>query len=340
MNTQLFGFAKKTLLLGLAVCISAAPGFAVSSAAAQTSQASATEPDYQSLVQKGLREYELGNFSEAKAFFQQAHQLSPNARTLRGLGMTSYEMRRYVEAIDYFERALASNERGLTAQMRSEVSQLLNQARSFVTKLNLSVTPANAQLGIDTRAVARDKDGAILLDPGTHELVIEAPNHETVTRSIRGDGGETLTLAINLRYTETSIALDKPPLAPAAPQQPFAAAAATNEVQDRSSLAPYVVIGVSAAVAVAGGVLLAVALSNKAAVENPNPSTDGGPRYTDYQGKADSVLPLSAAGITALSLGVVGAAAGLTWKLMSDGERSPTAALSVAPGGLSLHGSF
>jgi len=37
---------------------------------------------------------------------------------------------------------------------------------------------------LDTRAVARDRGGAILLDPGTHELVIEAPNHEAVTRSI------------------------------------------------------------------------------------------------------------------------------------------------------------
>jgi len=118
-------------------------------------------------------------------------------------------MRRYVEAIDYFERALASKERALTAQMRNEVSQLLNQARSFVTKLNLTVTPADAQLALDTRAAARDQDGAILLDPGTHELVIEAPNHETVTRSIRGDGGETLTLAINLRYKALSVDYDE-----------------------------------------------------------------------------------------------------------------------------------
>ncbi|HTU57922.1 MAG TPA: tetratricopeptide repeat protein, partial [Polyangiales bacterium] len=249
------GFTKKTLPIGLAVWMTALPGLAVSNAAAQASQAQgpAAEPDYQTLVQKGLREYELGNFSEAKAFFQQAHQLSPNARTLRGLGMTSYEMRRYVEAIDYFERALGSNERALTAQMRSEVSQLLNQARSFVSKLNLTVTPTDAQLRIDTRAVARDEDGAILLDPGTHELVIEAPNHETATRSLRGDGGETLTLAINLRSTETSITVEKEP---PAPQQPFAAT--SYEPQDRSSVAPYVVIGVSAAVAVAGGVLLAV----------------------------------------------------------------------------------
>jgi tetratricopeptide (TPR) repeat protein len=330
---------RKGLVLGLVLCMSVGHGFAVSRALAQAPQAA--EADYQSLVQKGLREYELGNFSEAKAFFQQAHQLSPNARTLRGLGMTSYEMRRYVEAIDYFKRSLAAEERALTPQMRGEVNQLLKQARSFVTKLNLTVTPADAQLRIDTREVARDQDGAILLDPGTHELVMEAPMHETVTRSIRSDGGEVLTLAITMRNTELTtaepVAQDNTP-----PLQPFAAGSAGQAapVEAQSSLAPYVVIGVSTAVAVTGGILLAVALSNKAAVENPNPSTNGGPRYADYQGKADSVLPLSAAGITALSLGVVGAAAGLTWKLMSEGEQRPSAAVSVAPGGLSLRGTF
>lgn len=338
MNIQLFSATQRgrvfRLLLNLAVCTSALAPRAV----AQTSQSA--EPDYQTLVQKGLREYELGNFSEAKAFFQQAHQLSPNARTLRGLGMASYEMRRYVEAIDYFQRALASNERALTAAMRAEVAQLLRQARSFVTKLQLTVSPADAQVRLDTRDVARDEDGAILMDPGTHELVVEAPEHETVTRSIRSDGAEALTLAIHLRRSETSAepaALElatAPPMAASAAQQPAALQASDN------SLAPYVVIGVSAAVAVAGGVLLAVALSNKAAVEDPDPTSDGGPRYADYRGKADSVLPLSAAGITALSLGVVGAAAGLTWKLMSNGERGPAATLTVSPGALALRGRF
>jgi tetratricopeptide (TPR) repeat protein len=334
MNPQFSCFTRASLV-GLALGIGSAP--VVTIAAAQASQAAA--PDYQALVQKGLSEYELGNFSEAKAFFQQAHQLSPNARTLRGLGMTSYEMRRYVEAIDYFQRALASEERALTAQMHSEVTQLLSQARSFVTKLELTVTPDNVKLRLDTRELARDKDGSILLDPGTHELVIEAPKHETVTRSIRSDGGEVLSLAINLRNTEAAAAVESS-ARELAPPQPLAAGSEPAPVPEPSSLAPYVVIGVSAAVAVAGGVLLAVALSNKAAVENPNPATDGGPRYADYQAKADSVLPLSAAGITALSLGVVGAAAGLTWKLMSDDERSPTATLSLAPGGLSLRGQF
>jgi tetratricopeptide (TPR) repeat protein len=335
MNHRHFSF--KRAALRLLVCLSISTAAAVG-AAAQTAQPGQT--DYQSLVEKGLQEYELGNFSEAKAFFQQAHRLSPNARTLRGLGMTAYEMRRYVEAIGYFELALASNERALTTQLRTEVTQLLSQARSFVAKLNLAVTPGDAQLRLDTREVVRDKDGSILLDPGVHELLIEAPKHEPVTRSIRSDGGEALTLVINLRNTEASPAIEGTPVELAPTPALAAGSEPTPALARESSTGPYVMIGVSAAVAIAGGVLLAVALSNKASVENPNPSTDGGPRYADYQDKADSVLPLSAAGITALSVGVAGAAAGLTWKLMSDGERSPTAALSVAPGGLSLHGNF
>jgi tetratricopeptide (TPR) repeat protein len=298
-------------------------------------------------VQKGLREYELGNFNEAKAFFQQAHQLSPNARTLRGLGMTSYELRRYVEAVDYFQHALDSSERPLTPQMRTEVTQLLSQARSFVTRLTLDVTPTHAQLRLDTREVARDRDGTILLDPGTHELVIEAPEHETVTRTIRSDGSEALTLAITLRSTRVlSPALANATAAPVelAPAQPIAASAAPEPLPAQphsdSSVGPYIAIGASAVVVVAGGALLAVALSNKASVENPSASDSTGPRYQDYQSKADSVLPLSAAGITALALGAVGIAAGLTWKLMSDRERTPTAAFSASPGGLSLHGQF
>lgn len=302
------------LLLSLLACVCGWTALCEPAALAQ---------DYQDLVQQGLREFELGNFSEAKAFFQQAHQLSPNARTLRGLGMASYELRHYVEAIDDFQKALTSKERPLTPQMHAEVSRLLTQARSFVTRLKLRVTPSDAQLRLDTRELFRDSDGSILLDPGSHELVADAADYETVTRSIRGDVGETLSLTLTLHSTATV----------AEPLTPPAAHTAGS-----SSIAPYIVIGVSTALAIAGGVLLAVALNNKHAVENTQPTADG-PRYADYQDRAVSVLPLSAAGIAGLALGLAGVAAGVTWKLTYD-ERATTTALALSPGGLTLSGQF
>ena len=279
-----------------------------------------TQTEYQSLVEKGLQEFEVGNYSEARVFFQRAHQIAPNARTLRSLGMTSYEIRHYVEAQDYLQQALASETRPLTPQLRDEVTQLLNQARSFITRLQLTVSPADARARIDTHEVTRDKDGAILLDPGTHELTVEAPDHESITRSIHSEGSEALTLDIRLR--ETTIPAQASP---------------------SSSVGPYILMAGSAAAAVAGGALLTIALSNKHAVENPSQNTPDGPRYADYEAKANSVMPLSAAGIAALTAGGVGLAASLIWKLTSQSpapENRPSTTLTLTPTTLILHGRY
>jgi len=326
-------------------------GAALAGSSPIAAQAQGGESEYQGLIQKGLHEYELGNFHEARAFFLRAHALSPNARTLRGLGMSAYELRNYVEAIEYFQKALHTNERALTPQMRTEVSQLLSQARSFVTRLALTVQPETARLRIDTREVVRDTDGSLLMDPGTHQLVVEAPDYEPVTRSIRTDGGETLSLTIDLRSTREPPPAEAQPVelepaqAPAAPLAPEPAAlvpaASAPAEAESSSVAPWIVVGVSGAVAIGGAVLLAVALSNKHAVENPGGGGDMGPRYADYRGKEDSVLPLSAAGIAALSLGLAGVTAGFIWKVSSErGDEQRSARLSITPRGLELRGRF
>ncbi|HEX4355191.1 MAG TPA: hypothetical protein VHZ95_19805, partial [Polyangiales bacterium] len=185
-------------LSGLLSCFVLCAALSVSNEVA--AQGKRNDTDYQKAIQQALHEYDLGNFNEAKAFFTQAHAISPNARTLRGLGMSSYELRNYVEAIDYFEQSLGSNERPLTVQMRGEVSQLLKQARTFVTRLRITLEPGvAADLRIDTRPVSKDAQGEVLVDPGSHELVAEAPNYETTTRSIRTDGGEELTLTLSLQ---------------------------------------------------------------------------------------------------------------------------------------------
>jgi tetratricopeptide (TPR) repeat protein len=312
-----------------------------------SAQAQGVESEYQSVVQKGLHEYELGNFSEAKAFFLRAHTLSPNARTLRGLGMSSYELRNYVEAIDYFQKALDASERPLTAHMRGEVSQLLSQARSFVTRLTLTVQPANAQVHLDTREVSRDTDGNVLMDPGTHQLVVEAPDCESVTRAIRTDGNETLLLNISLRNTRESLPVEgqpielEPDLAPAVPQPSAPGTATETTTAQSSSLAPWIVVGASSVVAIAGGVLLAIALSNKHDVENAKGSAEQGPRYEDYRSKESSVLPLSVAGITALSVGIAGVTAGMVWKIAGGrSDERASARLSITPFGVSARGRF
>lgn len=289
---------------------------------AQGSAAAEDSAEYKQLVKQALHEFQLGNFSEAKSFFTQAHGISPNARTLRGLGMSSYELRAYVEAIDYFEAALASIERPLTNEMRTEVTRLLAQARAFITHVKLNLEPANAVVLVDTHPARRDSSGELLLDPGTHELSFEAHEYETTTRSIRADGNETLAFSIKLRPLRPApVAAQETPFEAPLPPQPKAAPASAPPAA--TSAGPWIVIGVSGAVVVAGGVLLALALNDKASVEHPKGNGVDGPYYSDYYGANQRVLPLSAAGIAALCAGGVGMALGVIWKV-SEGASVET----------------
>jgi hypothetical protein len=323
-------------ILLLAVCVACA---LATQASAQSKRGDAA--DYQKLVQQALHEYELGNFSEAKAFFAQAHALSPNARTLRGLGMSAYELRNYVEASGYFDQALNSPDRPLTVPMRAEVSQLLKQARGFVTRLRIKLEPASAELRIDTRPVSKDAAGFVMLDPGAHELVAEARDYEPMTRTIRTDGGEELTLGITLHPTAEAKdeAANEAP-APVAATEPTKPAAHTAT----SSVGPWILIGASAAVTIAGGVLLALTVSDMNMVEKAPPGSlyiPGG-----YKDANDRVLPMSIAGFSALGVGLAGLVGGVVWKLSSAGgpeepeETTAGAKLDVLPGEVRLHGRF
>ena len=307
-------------------------------AASGTAAAQAT-PEYKQLVNDALREYERGHFSEAKAFFAQAHTLWPNARSLRGLGMSSYELRSYVEAIEHFEAALRSTERPLTPEMKVEVTQLLSHARAFITRVELHLSPANAEVRVDTHPARRDDKGLLMLDPGIHELVVEADQYMPATRSIRADGNETLSFSITLRpLREREPAPAPAQVARARGQEvpaPPPAAAPQPTTTAPSPVGPWVVIGASGAVTIAGGILLAAALSDKASAENPEPKAGEGPFYSDYYKAERRVFPLSVAGITGLSVGLAGLAIGVIWKVNSDAPQ-----LEATAGGLRLRGTF
>ena len=50
-----------------------------------------SNPAYSKALASAMAEYELGNWTEARALFEQAHELNPNARTLRAIGLCAFE---------------------------------------------------------------------------------------------------------------------------------------------------------------------------------------------------------------------------------------------------------
>ncbi|MEY4581735.1 MAG: hypothetical protein RL701_6438 [Pseudomonadota bacterium] len=298
-------------------------------------QAAYNSPQYKDLVQRALQEYELGHWAEARVFFNKAHALAPNARTLRGLALVCYESRHYVEASQFGEQALASQVQPLTAQMRPQLQQFLDQAKSFIGYATITTKPADAELRIDGATIERPADGKLALDAGTHELVVSAAGYDPATRQINVEGGSHVRFDIALSSDSQASASAAPPpvAASAAPfSEPPSAEAASS-----GSIAPWVVVGASAAVAVAGGVMLGLASADKSKVEN----VERGTPWSEVKGAYERAPTFFAVGWTLVGVGVAGVATGLVWKFaLEKPDRAPSAALHILPGGLAVSGQF
>lgn len=200
----------------LALLVAAAVvGTPLARASAQTP----TDGQYEEIIKKGLVEFDLGHWSEAKAFFLRAHALSPNARTLRGLGLVSYELRRYVDAITYLKQALSSSELPLTQSMRDKALVLVAEAQSFITYEQVICEPKEASLRVDGAPPILDDAGQLMLDPGRHDIVAQATGYTTLTRSLDAAGGNA-ELRLKLEKSLQRRAADPRGAAPAPSTEP------------------------------------------------------------------------------------------------------------------------
>jgi hypothetical protein len=311
--------------------------------ARQTTPTPTNTASYEETIHQALLEYELDHWAEAKMLFARAHDIKPNARTLRGLGLASYESRQYVEAISYFEQALLHHLNPLTPEMRQDVSRYLGQARQFVSRVELQVEPADAQLALDLGdTMPLPKDGVLLLDPGQHELFFAAPSYTGETRRLFADGRD-VRMQVTLKPVAVVVAqpaaLPAPTLVAAPGSGAVAPSAATrgDVAPPSNSLAPWFVVGISGVVAIAGGTMYAIALANKSQVTNP----DQPARWSDYEDRYETGKVLFPLGATLFGVGLAGVATGLTLHFWpgSKSARDDTA-LTVGPGFVRIAGAL
>ena len=287
-------------------------------AALVCSPASAQEdPEaYKQLIRQAVDQYELDNFAEAKALFTEAHRVFPNARTLRGLGLCANYLRDYVGAIHYLDAAIANRVKPLEPAMVDEAQAVIARARSFIGRVRVTLDPPDATLTVDAWP-AEHVGGVLELNSGTHELAARAPGRQSATRLVRVEPGAELSIELALVPIEVVSASLAPP------------------TESSASIAPWIVVGVSGAVAIAGGVLLGVALNDVATVESAEPLAP----WSELEKHYDRSPELSAAGIAMLSVGLAGVAAGITWHVLSS-EQGEEVALGIGPGTLQLRAAW
>ncbi|MET0287911.1 MAG: PEGA domain-containing protein [Polyangiales bacterium] len=270
------------------------------------------DPVYREQIQAALGAYDAGQLVEAKAHFEAALLAYPNnARVLRGLGTVELEQVNYVAAARYLEQALASTELALTDTLRKETETALGEANGFVGRVQVITSPADAEVRLQGRHL--EHATAVILQPGVYALEVSAPGFRTDSRQLLVAARQYQIVQLNLERTTVSTSP-----APVAPPSRLEKAG------------PWIAIGASAGLSVAGAVLIAKGASVYR-------DLDADVYYADWQRDRDRYPRLLGAGGALLGLGVIGLATGVWWQV-HNGRSDMRAALG--PQSLWVSGRF
>jgi hypothetical protein len=285
-------------------------------------QAAAADPQSESVgrahFEAGRDAFSDGRFGAALDEFKQAYELTHRPALLYNIGTSADRLRHDREALEAFELYLVKVP---TPPNLAEIQGRIAVLRETVSRQEPAKQPASTSPAEPARRT-----------PETNLKPVLAA-------SMLVDGTATTPTAPELVLSGAAQATPKTVPTPAQ------VARAAQHEDTHSSVAPWVVIGVSAGAMVAGGVLLAVAATRLYKVEH----AEKGTTLPQIQGAHDSVPALSIAGFVSLGVGAAGAAAGLTWKLLPDNDKktpgttattATTAQLRLVPGGASLSGKF
>jgi hypothetical protein len=230
-------------------------------APARAGAQSAAKDEYPKLAEEAVREFNAGNFAEARALFERAHALKPNARTLRGLGLCSFELRHYVQAISELESALHDTRNPLNKSQRREVSDVLGRAQRYVVRVEVELAPAEATLLLDGTPVSGRE---LVLDLGDYTLIARAPGYQEASMKLQVEGGDARK--VRLELLPLNLRVSAPPQAENGNATTAADATGPSPLADRSTERHGSVFGkwwfwTAVGVVVAGGVVGALTLS-------------------------------------------------------------------------------
>jgi hypothetical protein len=304
---------------------------------------------YDGYIEQALQAYDAGRFAEARTLFRRAHEVSPTARTLRTIGMCSFNLGDYVDAAISLEAALDETRKPLTGDQRKQVAELIARSNQAIGRFAVRLSPSDASLILDGRAVALTAQHELLVEPGRHELSVQARGHHTVQSGLSVEGGDRTTLEFHLALvpdaqnelpapgTLQPMAANGLPAQSADPRtSPSAAGHSSSSLQ---STLGYTSLGVGVAGLAVFGVFGVLAIVEQNKLQDVCPNGGCGPAHYDQLDRYDTYKTLSTVGlIGGGALMLLGA--GL---LLSRPERDPNrAALEplLGPGSVGLRGSL
>ncbi len=172
----------------------------------------------------GVARFEAHDYQGALEQFQEAYRLAPHPSVRVNMANCYEQLDRPLEALHHYEGFLAESENP-TPQQRREVQAAIRRLQGQLGALRLVVAPDGATVTIDDAETRRAPIlTPIMLERGTHTLVVSADGFVTARQQVQIAGGDTQRVSIRLERgedTEPAVASAEPePTEPLATAEP------------------------------------------------------------------------------------------------------------------------
>jgi hypothetical protein len=266
----------------VATCLTLVLAFSAAPARAATDAEQA-----EALIRQGVKLRASDSAALALPLFEQAYQVSRSPRTAAQLGLCELELGYWVAADRYLTEALAAPDHPWVAKNKGTLKKSLETARANVGELALVLSPANAEVFLNHKALDRALLGAPLrLDKGLVDLEVRAPGYEAARETVIVTGGKREERTYTL--VRAAVAPAVPALAGGGSPSPDAnagvtltAAAPASDVEHKNLRLAAWITGGAAVGALLVGTVEAFSAASRRDAFNDHTSMAGGTTYHD-----------------------------------------------------------
>ena len=140
-----------------------------------------TEAEARSLFEVGVRYVEQERWGEALEYFRRSREMMERPSTVFNMAVALLRLGRPTEGVraldDYLRMAEGAGEEG----RRAEARRLLEPALASIARIQLQISPSDADVRIDDQVIAGEgAEREIPLDPGEHVVTLSAAGFETM----------------------------------------------------------------------------------------------------------------------------------------------------------------
>lgn len=176
------------IAIALAACSVSMPAWAAPPTAADVASA-------KKLFEQGLKLYNEGSYREALSDFLHANELAPRASIQRNVAQCHRDLHEFAEAYDSYQTLLSKYGTSMSAADKRAVQHAIDELASLTATVKVNVADPGAAVAVDGNAVGTTPlANPLRVNLGAHTVTVTKAGYETLTKEVKVNGGDTVSV--------------------------------------------------------------------------------------------------------------------------------------------------